>query len=205
MINLLKTFGKGILYVIGMPFFLLALAIFALIGLVAFLFQIVKSVIFFFTGQKFFPELEEDKQLRMKREMANNLNKEEDADNHQTQSKEDIITPINEEIITNTPIEKETTQEEVVTIKEDTEPTIEEVCFKEEIKPSLVEEEDVPAQEEDVILSDLVLEDEKEEIEKEQIEEEEELETYVPRSSNYNDEIEEDDSDTSGVDIKYDL
>ena len=68
MVSLLKTFGKGILYVIGFPFFLAALLLFGVIGLFAFLFQLIKSIIYFFTGQKFFPELPEDKQLRLMRE-----------------------------------------------------------------------------------------------------------------------------------------
>ena len=70
MIGLLKAFGKGILYVIGAPFFVVALVLFGAIGLLAFIFQIFKSIIFFFTGQKFFPELPEDKELRLKREAA---------------------------------------------------------------------------------------------------------------------------------------
>ena len=70
MISLLKTFGKGILYVIGAPFFVLALALFGVIGLGAFIFQIIKSIIYFFTGQSFFPELPEDKKLRLMQEAA---------------------------------------------------------------------------------------------------------------------------------------
>ena len=68
MIELLKAFGRGILYVLCFPFFVVALLIFAAIGLLAFIFQIIKSVIFFFTGQKFFPELPEDRELRLRRE-----------------------------------------------------------------------------------------------------------------------------------------
>lgn len=64
MVELLKNFGKGILYVIGFPFFLVVLAIFAAFGLIAFVFQMLKSILFFFTGQKFFPDLPEDKQLK---------------------------------------------------------------------------------------------------------------------------------------------
>ena len=64
MVELLKNFGKGILYVIGFPFFLVVLAIFAAFGLIAFVFQLLKSILFFFTGQKFFPDLPEDKQLK---------------------------------------------------------------------------------------------------------------------------------------------
>ena len=68
MIKLLKTFGRGILYVIGFPFFVVTLLIFAVIGVFLFLYQIVKSIIDFFTGRKFFPELPEDCELRMKME-----------------------------------------------------------------------------------------------------------------------------------------
>ena len=68
MVDLLKAFGRGIIYILCFPFFLVALAIFAVIGLLAFIFQLIKSIIFFFTGQKFFPELPEDKELRLMRE-----------------------------------------------------------------------------------------------------------------------------------------
>lgn len=68
MVDLLKAFGRGIIYVICFPFFIVALAIFAVIGLLAFIFQLIKSIIFFFTGQKFFPELPEDKELRLMQE-----------------------------------------------------------------------------------------------------------------------------------------
>ena len=70
MVNLLKTFGKGILYIIGFPFFVVALLIFGVIGIFLFIFHLFKSIIYFFTGQKFFPELPEDKELRLKQEAA---------------------------------------------------------------------------------------------------------------------------------------
>ena len=70
MIDLLKAFGRGVLYVLALPFFLVALALFAVIGLGDFIFQICKSIVFFFTGQKFFPELPEDRELRLRRENA---------------------------------------------------------------------------------------------------------------------------------------
>ena len=68
MVDLLKAFGRGILYILCFPFFLVALAIFAVIGLLAFIFQLIKSIFYFFTGQKFFPELPEDKELRLMKE-----------------------------------------------------------------------------------------------------------------------------------------
>ena len=70
MIGLLKMFGKGILYVIGFPFFVLALLLFGVIGIFLFVFQLVKSIFYFFTGRKFFPELPEDKELRLLKEKA---------------------------------------------------------------------------------------------------------------------------------------
>ncbi len=70
MVNLLKTFGKGILYILGFPFFIVALLIFGVIEIFLFIFHLFKSIIYFFTGQKFFPELPEDKELRLKQEAA---------------------------------------------------------------------------------------------------------------------------------------
>ena len=92
MISLLKTFGKGLLYVIGAPFFIEALLLFGVIGLFAFIFQIVKSIIYFFTGQKFFPELPEDKKLRLMREAAN-----QHDEPIQDNPSDSIISPIYEE------------------------------------------------------------------------------------------------------------
>ena len=186
MIGLLKAFGKGILYVIGAPFFVVALVLFGAIGLLAFIFQIFKSIIFFFTGQKFFPELPEDKELRLKREAASR--KEEEA---QEERKTDFSNIIFEEEIPISNPEPST----VVMERNEPEPTIEETVF------------------EDSSLEDFINDEEKEERtvletnnEKEKEEELEELETYVPRSSTYSDVNDEDDNNAdSGVDIKYDL
>ena len=89
MISLLKTFGKGILYVIGAPFFIVALALFGAIGFLAFIFQIIKSIIYFFTGQKFFPELAEDKKLRLMQEEA--------AQEKEAAKTSDVFSPLYEE------------------------------------------------------------------------------------------------------------
>ena len=91
MIGLLKTFGKGFLYVLGLPFFLVALALFGVLGLCAFIFQLIKSVIFFFTGHKFFPELKEDKELRLLKEGSNHP--QEDVNSQPVSPSNDIITP----------------------------------------------------------------------------------------------------------------
>ena len=194
MISLLKTFGKGLLYVIGAPFFIVALLLFGAIGLVAFVFQIIKSIIYFFTGQKFFPELAEDKELRLMRESANQSNEVIKENN-------EMVTPIYEEEI-------EQKQEPIFIQREPESPTIEETVFDDtssledmiEDEKEIEEEQFVQEDEED---KQTVLEtnEETEDIQ----EEEEELETYVPRSSTYSD-VDDEESDTdSGVDINYDL
>ena len=202
MIGLLKAFGKGILYVIGAPFFVAALILFGAIGLLAFIFQIFKSIIFFFTGQNFFPELPEDKELRLRREAA--MRKEEPV---QEDTSSNIISPIFEEEI---PV-PEPEPSPIFVQRNEPEPTIEETVFEdtsslegfineEEVPEETIEEEIKQPEEDHTVLET------SEEKEKEEEEEYEELETYVPRSSTYSDTSDDDDNNTdSGVDIKYDL
>ena len=198
MIGLLKTFGKGLLYVIGAPFFIVALLIFGAVGLLAFIFQIFKSIIFFFTGQKFFPELPEDKELRLKQEEAyRKANPVEE--NHSS----NIISPIIEEA----PLPE---KEPVVEEKKELEPTIEEVVFEDTstLEDFINDEEEVSETQieetkEEPVDNHTVLETNGEP--KEEEEEFEELETYVPRSSNYSAQDDEENDTDSGVDINYDL
>ena len=227
MVNLLKTFAKGLLYVIGLPFFLVALAIFGVIGLIAFIFQIIKSIIFFFTGQKFFPELPEDKELRLLKE----------GPKEPVSNSEMVNEPVKEETNSVFTFLKEepqeatlTTQSEPVIEENKPVPTIEEACFetpKEEVaqeEAPVVQEDDpfagllnneveeskqedvvLPQEEEKPIQKETVLETASKDEDDELMEE---LETYVPRSSNYGQNIDEDDdndTDDMGVNINYDL
>ena len=227
MVNLLKTFAKGLLYVIGLPFFLVALAIFGVIGLIAFIFQIIKSIIFFFTGQKFFPELPEDKELRLLKE----------GPKEPVSNSEMVNEPVKEETNSVFTFLKEepqeatlTTQSEPVIEENKSVPTIEEACFetpKEEVaqeEAPVVQEDDpfagllnneveeskqedvvLPQEEEKPIQKETVLETASKDEDDELMEE---LETYVPRSSNYGQNIDEDDdndTDDMGVNINYDL
>lgn len=213
MVSLIKTFGKGILYVIGLPFFLLALLLFAVIGIFLFLFQIIRSVIYFFTGQKFFPELEEDKQLRLLKEKAAGTNEEEEEVEEQSSSlnEDSIIMPL-------PPVIQK--QPEQV---EEPKPSIEEACFVE--AEDLVQEKDNNEEDEDVLMESLVreqlaqeeakMEEPFVEIKEETLETsepkeeetvvEEELEEYVPKSSSYFEDIDEEDTNDNGVDIDYDV
>ena len=218
MASLLKTFGKGILYVLGLPFFILALLIFGVLGIFAFLFQFFKSIIFFFTGQKFFPELPEDKELRLLKAGAGAPVEPE------PQREQDIIMPYQEEEPEPEPVFEPTPEEPVE--EEPVTTTIEDACFKpsfdvepEEQEPEEIIEEDVHEEglndllddepEEDPFETNIPMGDEEHTIletaEKKESEEQlvEELETYVPRSSNYADDFDDEDTDM-GVDIKYD-
>jgi hypothetical protein len=60
MLEFLKRCGLGILYVIAAPFAVILLALFAVLGLVVFLFMLVKSLILFFSGRSVFDDLPED-------------------------------------------------------------------------------------------------------------------------------------------------
>lgn len=233
MVDLLKAFGRGILYVLAFPFFLIVLAVFAVIGFIAFIFQLIKSVIFFFTGQKFFPELPEDKELRLMKEAeeAKNNPTQEAAPQPQVAPKQANNTMIFEEINDEPVFEKEpnpiispiptptpTSVEEAcfqdLSVKEETkkeEPIVEPVK-QEEIPIELVKEEPI-VEEQPSTLEDLIKEDEKEDdaldnflsaLEEEKNEPEEVLETYNPRGSE--DSFQDDDNDDThmGVDINYD-
>ena len=200
MISLLKTFGKGLLYVIGAPFFLVALALFGVIGLFAFIFQIIKSVIYFFTGQSFFPELAEDKKLRLMKEAAEAQNQPQE-----NRVASPVITPIQNDVLEEQP-------QPVFVQRETPVPTIEETVFEDtssledfieedhaEETPIESEYDDEPLEEEHTVLQ---TNDEEETTE----DDFEELETYVPRSSTYSDASDDEDNDTSsGVDIDYNL
>lgn len=216
MVDLLKAFGRGILYILCFPFFLVALALFAVIGLLAFLFQLIKSIIFFFTGQKFFPELPEDKELRLMREA------EEAKNNPQPQPQ-----------VNNQPYQGgllyEETYDEDDFLEEPTgeaplprqQATIEEVVFEEEPREEVspiqapVEEKPAPIMQEvnrpEPEPSKELLHEEDSQDDfldpfdvEEQRAEEEELEVYQPKGTTddtYS--IDEDDTD-SGVNINFD-
>ena len=227
MVSLLKTFGKGVLYVIGLPFFILALLLFAIYGLGAFLFQAIKSIIYFFTGQKFFPELPEDKQLRLKQEAAYAAAHPENTIFEQDPMvQENIESPMIEQVA----FSEEPAYEKPIYQEPKYRPLYEEPLFNEpkleeplpkqepEIEEPKVEEE-APLLEEatfeqeendEDVLSELTRDEPEHSIdtsieEKEEPVDDEPLEEYVPRGSTYLDDVEEDDASTGGVDIDYDV
>lgn len=228
MVSLLKTFGKGILYVIGLPFFLVALVLFGVFGLFAFIFQLFKSIIYFFTGQKFFPDLPEDKQLKLLKE-GPQAEKQEDMPMEREVTPREEEKPLIYPYVQEPPREEPVPEEQILS-RMTNEETVEEACFgkpeeepateevEESIEETPVEEESCDSQEEyqeEEIVQD---EEEKESNAEEDVvetsndeseeEQEEGLEVYVPKSSNYNDNIFDDDEDTdddNGVDIRFDV
>ena len=227
MVDLLKAFGRGIIYVLCFPFFVVALAIFAVIGLLAFLFQLIKSIIFFFTGQKFFPELPEDKELRLMQEA-------EEAKRNpqpQTQVQQPVNTPAQGGLLFEETYDENDFLEEPApeTAPQPQPTTIEEAVFLEEPKAApLPASNPEPAPEQAPVSQPqaqqmnrpepepsqgLLHEDDDDSLgefldpfdaEKEQAEEEE-LEIYQPKGTNddiY--QIDDDEEDTdSGVNINY--
>ncbi len=221
MVNLLKTFGKGILYIIGFPFFIVALVIFGVIGIFLFIFHLFKSIIYFFTGQKFFPELAEDKELRLRLEAANAANNpqpiiDQDPANQNESNPAPMIQevkfdeeppyekpiyqepkyrPLYEEPTYNEPVHEEQVQKEPIMEEAKEAPLIEESSFEQE-------------ENDEGILSELTRDEPEQSIDissKEEEPIEEPLEEYIPKGSTYIDEIEEDDTNTGGVDIDYDV
>ena len=215
MVSLLKTFGKGILYVIGFPFFIVALLIFGVVGIFLFIFQLFKSIIFFFTGQKFFPELPEDKELRLKREaafMAANgapVSDEQNSDQYPMDNTTNSVPPTIEPIHFDAEPEAryvppvmpaqpaEQVEPEPPVYEEPAKPyqSVEKACFEdkeEDTLSSLTRDEEVETTIETA------------EPRVQQVEEEEELEEYVPKGSTYVEEVEEADTN-HGVDIDDDV
>ncbi|HNX16439.1 MAG TPA: hypothetical protein PKO28_03665 [Bacilli bacterium] len=62
--SIFKSFGKGLLYVLVLPFFLLVISGYAVAGMLAFIFLFFKSIILFFCGRSLNIELPEDKKAK---------------------------------------------------------------------------------------------------------------------------------------------
>lgn len=60
-----KSFGRGILYVIFLPFIVLCLALYSVIGVFILIFLTFKSIILFFKAKTIFSPLEEDEQANL--------------------------------------------------------------------------------------------------------------------------------------------
>ena len=61
---ILKTVGKGLLYVLAFPAIIIGVALYSVLGIFIFLFQCGKLIFLFFSGRNLSNELEEDIQVK---------------------------------------------------------------------------------------------------------------------------------------------
>ncbi len=78
MSGFLKGLVKGILYFLFFPFGLLAIALYAVVGVFVFIFQFFKLIFLFFTGRNLQSDLPEDIALKKILEKESPLEKEEE-------------------------------------------------------------------------------------------------------------------------------
>ena len=90
MMTLLKNVGKGILYIIGLPFFLIVLLGTAVMGLFMLVFMFFKSIILFFTGRSLDDDLPEDIKVK---EIKTGRSSSAPVNNSPREEEEDIVQP----------------------------------------------------------------------------------------------------------------
>ena len=78
MSSLFKNIGKGIGYFFAFPGLIIAIALYAVFGLVVFIFQFFKLIFLFFTGRTLFSDLPEDIELKALKAQANESAEEEE-------------------------------------------------------------------------------------------------------------------------------
>lgn len=162
MVSFFKNFGKGVLYVLVLPFLLVGMAIYAVVALFVFIFLAIKGLVLFFTGRSLYEDLPEDIEAKKRLAPAGTTNEQTQITN------EDISSALNigekeetqptssdpfyvpEYLKSETGQAEEPVQEETPisepepAIEPDPEPVIEETPKQEEniIRPSYEEEPD---------------------------------------------------------------
>ena len=64
MISFLKGIGKGLFYVLFLPFGLISIALYAIFGVFVFIYRFIKLIYLFFSGRNLKTELKEDEEVR---------------------------------------------------------------------------------------------------------------------------------------------
>ena len=64
MLTFFKNFGKGILYVLVLPFLVVGLAIYGVVAIFIFIYLAIKGLVLFFTGRSLYEDLPEDKEAK---------------------------------------------------------------------------------------------------------------------------------------------
>ena len=95
MLNFFKSFGKGILYVLVLPFLLVGLALYGVVAIFIFIFLAIKGLVLFFTGRSLYEDLPEDKEAKRRIAIANGGVVEEENEPEQEKQEEE---PVQEEL-----------------------------------------------------------------------------------------------------------
>ncbi len=89
MVSFFKNFGKGVLYVLVLPFLLVGMAIYGVAALFVFIFLAIKGLVLFFTGRSLYEDLPEDIEAK-KRLAPTNHNDQTQVSNEDISSALDI-------------------------------------------------------------------------------------------------------------------
>lgn len=202
MVNFFKNFGKGVLYVLVLPFLLVGMALYGVVALFVFIFLAIKGLVLFFTGRSLYEDLPED--IEAKKRLAPQTQNEQT-----TVSNEDISSALNigekEEITPNTadPFyvpeylkSEQDVQEDTVQEQQEVK---EEPLFESEQEPV---QEDVPVQQEEMVVKPNFIE----EPDNTNIEEDEIVLEKTEQKSNILEikDDEDDDDESSGINIDFD-
>ena len=197
MLNFFKNFGKGVLYVLVLPFLLVGMALYGVVAFFVFIFLAIKGLVLFFTGRSLYEDLPEDKEAKKRIAIANGTYQEEEAS-----PSEPIIEEMpNEEKETNIDNDPFYIPEYLKT-EEDRKALEEQNASP--LDDFLIEKEDTPTPVEEQVSSPII----EEEIHVEESPKEEIIVQKSPQNDSFleisdeNDDEEEDDH--SGVDIKFD-
>ena len=71
MLTFFKNFGKGIIYVLVLPLLLVGLALYGVVAFFVFIYLAIKGLVLFFTGRSLFEDLPEDKEAKRRIALAN--------------------------------------------------------------------------------------------------------------------------------------
>ena len=203
MVSFFKNFGKGVLYVLVLPFLLVGMAVYGVVAFFVFLFLAVKGLILFFTGRSLYEDLPED--IEAKKRLAG-MNPQEEKTT--TVTNEDISSALNGN--TQESPAADTTDPfyvpEYLKPEQETEESVpEENTFEEVVQPEEVpQEEPAPVEEEPLFKPNFDDEPDVPE-ETENIQEEEIILEKTEQKSNILEiKDDEDEEESSGVNIDFD-
>ena len=105
MLNFFKNFGKGVLYVLVLPFLIVGMAWYAVFALFVFIYLAIKSVVLFFSGRSLYEDLPEDREAKKRIAIANGqyVANEDDLVAKYQEKREEVSTQKQEEQINKDP------------------------------------------------------------------------------------------------------